>query len=237
MLVIGGATEIFKVRRERAIEAARSRREQARRRAGEERLRIARELHDTVAHNLSLIYVHANVARHLIDDRPEQVETALDAIKATSKEALGELRSVLGLLRAPDEQAPRAPTAGLAQLDELIARTRDVGVAVSAQTEGSPGALPAAVDLAAFRIVQEALTNVTRHAGGAATSVRIAYQPTELLIQIDNEPSGQTSNDAGGSGIAGMRERADALGGDLQAGQRGDGGFRVQARLPLKDPA
>jgi signal transduction histidine kinase len=243
VLAIGCAAEIARVRAERARDATRSRREEARRRASEERLQVARELHDTVAHNLSLIHVHANVARHLIDEHPEQTHVALDAIKIASKEALDELRSVLELLRGPGEAAPRAPTAGLGRLDELIGRTRAAGLPVYALTEGARIALPAAVDVAAFRIVQEALTNATRHAPGAATSVRIAYHPDELLVQIDNEPCGVNANghadgdEGGGNGIAGMRERAMVLGGDLDAGPRGDGGFRVLARLPLAEAA
>jgi len=241
VLAIGCAAEIARVRGERARDAARSRREEARRRASEERLRVARELHDTVAHNLSLIHVHANVARHLMDERPEQTRAALDAIKSASKEALDELRSVLDLLRGPGEAAPRAPTAGLERLDELIARTRAVGLPVQALTEGAPSALPPAVDVAAFRIVQEALTNATRHAPNAATSVRIVYHPQELLVQVENEPCGVAPNETvngsagGGNGIAGMRERAMVLGGDLHAGPRADGGFRVLARLPLTE--
>jgi signal transduction histidine kinase len=243
VFAIGFAGEIARARGERARDAARSRREQARRRASDERLRVARELHDTVAHNLSLIHVHANVARHLIDERPEQTRAALDAIKTASKEALEELRAVLELLRGPGEAVPLTPTPGLGRLDELIARTRAAGLPVRALTEGAPAPLPAAVDVAAFRIVQEALTNATRHAPNAATSVRIAYHPEELLVQIDNEPCGVATRDANGRagagngvagmGIAGMRERAMVLGGILDAGPRLDGGFRVSARLPL----
>lgn len=235
MLLLGGAGEIVRVRRERALHAAIARSEQGRRVAGEERLRIARELHDVLAHNLSLINVQAGVALHLIDERPEQTRTALTAIKQASKDALGELRSVLDVLRQPEENAPRTPTDGLGRLQPLIARTRDAGVPIIAEIEGVPRPLPVGVDLAAYRIIQEALTNVTRHAPGAATKVRVAYREGELAVQVDSDGSNTSRNGTrpGGNGISGMRERATALGGNLDAGPRPTGGFRVLARLPL----
>jgi signal transduction histidine kinase len=235
MLLLGGAGEIVRVRRERALHAAIARSEQARRVAGEERLRIARELHDVLAHNLSLINVQAGVALHLIDERPEQTRAALTAIKQASKDALGELRSVLDVLRQPEENAPRTPTDGLGRLEPLIARTRDAGVPIIAEIEGVPRSLPVEVDLAAYRIIQEALTNVTRHAAGAATRVHVAYRAGELAVQVDSDASNTSPAGAraGGNGIRGMRERATALGGNLDAGPRPTGGFRVLARLPL----
>jgi signal transduction histidine kinase len=239
LLVLVAAAEVLRVRRERAAEAARSREEQARRRAGEERLRIARELHDVLAHNISLINVQAGVALHLIDERPEQARGALSAIKDASKEALGELRSVLNVLRQTDERPPRSPTAGLARLDELVSRATAAGLEVRTEVDGSPRPLAARVDLAAFRIVQEALTNVVRHAGPATATVRLAYGERELTLQVEDDGRGWTANGTtgGGSGIAGMRERAIALGGTLDAGARPGGGFRVRARLPLDGTA
>jgi len=235
LLVLVAAAEVLRVRRERAAEAARSREEQARRRAGEERLRIARELHDVLAHNISLINVQAGVALHLIDERPEQARGALSAIKDASKEALGELRSVLDVLRQTDERPPRSPTAGLARLDELVSRATAAGLEVRTEIDGPPRPLAARVDLAAFRIVQEALTNVARHAGPATATVRLAYGERELTLQVEDDGRGRTANGTtgGGSGIAGMRERAIALGGTLDAGARPGGGFQVRARLPL----
>ena len=235
LLVLVAAAEVLRVRRERAAEAARSREEQARRRAGEERLRIARELHDVLAHNISLINVQAGVALHLIDERPEQARGALSAIKDASKEALGELRSVLNVLRETDERPPRSPTAGLAHLDELVSRATAAGLEVRTEIDGPPRPLAARVDLAAFRIVQEALTNVARHAGPATATVRLAYGERELTLQVEDDGRGPTANGTtgGGSGIAGMRERAIALGGTLDAGARPGGGFQVRARLPL----
>jgi signal transduction histidine kinase len=239
LLVLVAAAEVLRVRRERAAEAARSRDEQARRRAGEERLRIARELHDVLAHNISLINVQAGVALHLIDERPEQARGALSAIKDASKEALGELRSVLNVLRETDERPPRSPTAGIAHLDDLVSRATAAGLEVRTEVDGSPRPLAARVDLAAFRIVQEALTNVVRHAGPATATVRLAYGERELTLQVEDDGRGRTANGktAGGSGIAGMRERATALGGTLDAGARPGGGFRVRARLPLDGAA
>lgn len=236
LLVLATGAEVVRARRERAAEAARSREEEARRRGSEERLRIARELHDVLAHNISLINVQAGVALHLMDERPEQARTALAAIKQASKEALGELRSVLGVLRQVDDEASRAPAPGLDRLDGLVSAAAAAGLPVRVEVHGAPRPLPARVDVAAFRIVQEALTNVTRHAGRASATVRVAYGEHDLTVQVDDDgrgsPAGEPSG--GGNGIAGMRERAAALGGHLEAGPGPGGGFRVLARLPLE---
>src|SRR5436190_17196515 len=173
--LLATGAEIVRVRRERAAEAERSRREDARRRATEERLRIARELHDVLGHNISLINVQAGVALHLIDERPEQARTALAAIKEASAETLREMRAVLGVLRQADEEAPRSPAPSIARLDDLVSRAGVAGIKVSTEISGAPRSLPSGVDLAAFRIVQEALTNVTRHAGPTAATVLVTY--------------------------------------------------------------
>jgi signal transduction histidine kinase len=234
LVVVLTVSEIARAGRQRAVEAAEARRREARRRADEERLRIARELHDVVAHNISLINVQAGVALHLIDERPEQARTALAAIKQASNEALGELRSVLDVLRQVDEASPRAPTAGLAGLDDLVARTVAAGLPVRTEVGGEPRPLPAGVDLAAFRIVQEALTNVARHAGPASATVRVAYGEDDLTVQVDDDGRGTGgATSGGGNGIPGMRERAAALGGRLRAGPRPGGGYQVLASLPL----
>ncbi len=235
LLVLLAGAEIARSRRERALELAHTRAEEARRRASEERLRIARELHDVLAHNISLINVQAGVALHLMDERPEQARTALTAIKRASNEALGELRSVLDILREGHEDPPRSPTSGLARLDELVVKTEAAGLKVTTRVEGTPRPLPPGVDLAAFRIVQEALTNVTRHAGEAQATISIGYGERALTVQIDDDGRGPASGteSGGGKGISGMRERATALDGELEAGPRAEGGFSVRARLPL----
>jgi signal transduction histidine kinase len=238
LLVLAAVGEVLRVRREQAAAAERTREEEARRRAGEERLRIARELHDLLAHNVSLINVQAGVALHLIDEQPEQARSALAAIKQASGDTLRELRAVLGVLRQVDEELPRAPTPSLARLDDLISRSEATpGITVRAEVEGEPRTLPAGVDLAAYRIVQESLTNVVRHAAPANALVRLTYGEHELTVRVadDGRPGRRSHPNGSGQGIAGMRERAVALGGELEAGPRPDGGFLVLARFPLED--
>jgi signal transduction histidine kinase len=214
-----------------------SRAEQQRRQASEERLRIARELHDVLGHHLSLINVQAGVGLHLMDSRPEQAREALTAIKTASAEALREVRAVLGVLRPEEEAAPRAPAPGLDRLADL---TAEAGLPVAVRVRGTARPLPAEVDRAAYRIVQEALTNVRRHAGSAVTAtVTIGYGNGDVTVRVDDNGQGADGADATepppGGGIAGMRARAVALGGDLTAEPRAEGGFRVEARLPVDD--
>jgi signal transduction histidine kinase len=237
LLVLLVVCEAVRARRERIVEVRRQRELQARRRADEERLRIARELHDVLAHSISLINVQSGVALHLLDQHPEQARTALSAINEASSEALREVRSVLGVLRGDGERPPRGPTAGLASLDELVARTRTAGIEVSLEVEGFKRPLPKSLDLAAFRIVQESLTNVVRHSSAGAVTVHLDYEPDALTVQIDDDGSGPRADadSDGSSGIPGMRERAAALGGELRAGAGPAGGFRVRARLPIGD--
>lgn len=232
LLVLATVAELAHIRQQRLI---RNREEAARRRAGEERLRIARELHDVLGHNISLISVQAGVALHLIDQQPEQARLALAVIKDASKDALRELRSVLDVLRQVNEQPPRAPSPGLASLNELVSRTEEAGLQVHTEVSGSLKELPVSVDIAAFRIVQEALTNVLRHSGQTTSSVQVNCNEQELTLRIDNEVGQEGSREPGGhgQGILGMQERAAALGGLVEAGPRPDGGFRVFARLPL----
>jgi signal transduction histidine kinase len=234
-LVLLGGAEIVRFRRERAAEAIRMREEESLRRATEERLRIARELHDALGHHLSLINVQSGVALHLNEDLPEQARTSLSAIKQASKEALIELRSVLDILREQGEQAPRFPTSTLARLGDLVSQAAAAGLEVRTEIEGDVRPLPFGVDVAAFRIVQEALTNVTRHAPGATATVRLANGERDLTVQIDDDGGGSTTHGTVGTGkgIVGMRERVDALGGELEVGHRPGGGFRVRVRLPL----
>jgi signal transduction histidine kinase len=231
LLTVG---EVARVGRARAAETARRRDEEARRRASEERLRIARELHDVLAHNISLINVQAGVALHLMDEQPEQARSALGAIREASKDALGELRSVLEVLRRSGEEEPRAPQPGLDELHDLVSRAGAAGLEVKVEVRGRPRPLPADVDLAAYRIVQEAVTNVVRHAGRSTATVRVAFNDRDVTLQIDDTGRGGTPGAApSGSGIAGMRERTAALGGRLEAGPRPGGGFRVRAELPV----
>jgi signal transduction histidine kinase len=239
LLVFLAVAEAIRIRRERTEEAVRSREEETLRRASEERLRIARELHDALGHHLSLISVQAGVALHVNEQLPEQVSGSLSAIKQASREALSELRSVLEILRQDGERAPRSPTSTLARLDDLVARSNAAGLEVHTETEGEPRLLPFGVDVAAFRIVQESLTNVARHAGPAVATVRLSYGEHDLTVQIDDDGAGSSGAGGPGSGrgLLGMRERAAALGGDLEAGPRPGGGFRVRARLPLDGAA
>jgi signal transduction histidine kinase len=236
LLVLLGVGEGIRIRRERAAEAARIREEEALRRAGEERLRIARELHDALGHHLSLINMQSGVALHLNKELPDQARSSLTAIKQASKEALSELRSVLDILRQEGEPAARSPTWTLARLEDLVSQAAAAGLEVRTETDGEARRLPFAVDVAAFRIVQEALTNVTRHAGPATATVRVSYGDRDLTVQVDDDGRGQQGHGrapGSGKGITGMRERAAALGGDLEAAPRPGGGFRVLARLPL----
>jgi signal transduction histidine kinase len=221
--------EMAKVRAERA----RAREEQEKRQTSEERLRIARELHDVLGHHLSLINVQAGVGLHLMDSRPEQAREALTAIKTASSEALREVRAVLGVLRPEEEAAPRQPALGLDRLDDL---TADAGLPVKTTVTGERRPLPAEVDRAAYRIVQEALTNVRRHAPAGSAEVCVSYEPAQLRLAVRNTPGGSTpTGEAGGSGIAGMRARAEALGGTLEAGPVDGGGFLVSAVLPAEE--
>lgn len=232
LVALVAVSELARTRREQWARERAERAQAARRRADEERMRIARELHDVIAHSISVIHVQAGVGLALLDSDPEQARGALGTIKATSKEALGEVRQVLDTLRAPGA-APRAPAPGLNRLPELVDQAGSAGLTVT--VEGEPPPLSPGADLAAFRIVQEALTNVVRHSGSRAARVRIERDDRWLRLRIDDDGPA-TGADAGGSGkgLAGMRERAAALGGTIEAGPRPDGGFRVRALLPLE---
>jgi signal transduction histidine kinase len=215
--------------RRRVAEAERTREEEALRRATEERLRIARELHDVLAHKISLINVQAGAALHRRD--PEQAYAALGAIKDASKETLRELRSMLGVLRQVDEAQPLTPAPSLDHLDELIAQTRNAGLPVELTVSGDRTPLPSTVDLTAYRIIQEALTNAIRHAGPATATVLLRYDADRVTVEITDD--GRGSDATAGNGIRGMRERAATIGGTLTANTRPGGGFLVRAALPL----
>jgi signal transduction histidine kinase len=222
----------------RAARAEADREAEATRRVTEERLRIARDLHDAVGHQLALINVQSRVAAHLLDERPDQARAALAHVTEASRVALGELTDTIGLLRQPDDpDEPVAPPVGLAALEELFGGYRASGLEVEARTEGVPGPLPAPVDLTGYRVVQEALTNVCKHAGPTRVRVLVRHLPEALEVVVDNEPTGRSPAGVTGHGLVGMRERVAALGGRLDAGVRPDGGYRVSAVLPLTHTA
>jgi signal transduction histidine kinase len=220
---------------QRADEAERTREETARLRAVEERLRIARELHDSLTHSISVVQVQAGVAVHLARKRGEEVPPALLAIQEAGADAARELRETLGVLRGDEE----GEGSDLSHLDRLVARTRTAGLPVTVIVTGTERPLPPEVNQAAYRIVQEALTNVSRHAGHACASVHLHYSPQTLSIQVDDDGKGvQAGNGSrpsgSGLGLVGMRERVTALGGKLQAGPQDSGGYQVHAELPVQ---
>ncbi|NKY26024.1 sensor histidine kinase [Nocardia gamkensis] len=230
LVAAGAAGEALRQAERRAEEAERTREETARRRADEERLHIARELHDSLTHQISVIKVQAEVAVHLARKRGEHVPEALLAILAAGREASRELRATLEALR--DD---RAPSHGLDHVPELVERVRATGLDARLTVEGQRAALPAAVDRTAYRIVQESLTNITRHAAAATASVHIEHRPDALVIQVDDD--GRATPDTmpvPGVGLLGMGERVTALGGRLHTAPRGGGGFTVCAELPVE---
>jgi signal transduction histidine kinase len=227
---------------QRAEEAERTRDEVARRRAVEERLRIARELHDSLTHSISVIQVQAGVAVHLARKRGEEAPPALLAIHEAGADAARELRATLGVLRSQDHDASEdCDGSGLGQLDGMLSRARSAGLPVTVTVTGTQRPLPPAVDQAAYRIVQEALTNSSRHAGlaggggQASASVLLHYAKDTLTVQVNDDGDGAGATSAGpGLGLIGMRERVSALGGRLHAGPGEGGGFRVRADLPVR---
>jgi signal transduction histidine kinase len=217
----------------RAEEAERNRDADTRRRLTEERLRIARDLHDSVGHHLALINVQAGVTAHLLTGESHQVRDTLAQIRQSSRAALDELRDSVGLLRRPDDAAPLQPTAGLAELDDLLGTFRRTGLQITARIDGSRADLPWATDHTAYRIIQEALTNVRKHAGSADVAVTLRHDRDAVTVVVDNDgPPVAPVDDAHAHGIVGMRERVSALGGTLLAGPRPTGGFRVTAVIP-----
>jgi signal transduction histidine kinase len=224
--------------RERAERAERTREEEARRRVAEERLRIARDLHDVVAHHIALVNVQAGVAAHVMDKRPDQAKEALAHVREASRSALNELRATVGLLRqSGDPEAPTEPAPGLERLEELAGTFRNAGLHVEVARADNGTTLPAAVDLAAYRVIQEALTNVQKHAGTEAKAevsvVRVGPN-VEVTVLDNGSGEDQDPDSGGGHGLLGMRERVTALRGTLTTGPRYGGGFRVHAILPVK---
>jgi signal transduction histidine kinase len=210
--------------------------EEAARRVDEERLRIARELHDVVSHTMATINVQAGVAAHVLAQRPEAAADALDAIKSASKQGLRELRAILNQLRQADEAEPTEPAPGLdpLHLDALLAGARRAGLEPTLVVHGEHRRLDPAIDLAGYRIVQESLTNAIRHAGPATATITLDYRRDALVLEIHDTGRGPADAVGGGHGLIGMRERAVAAGGSLEAGAAPEGGFRVRAELPLE---
>ena len=230
LIAAGAAGEALRQAERRADEAERTREETARRRADEERLHIARELHDSLTHQISVIKVQAEVAVHLARKRGEPVPEALLAIREAGREAARELRATLEALRDDDKNPPR----GLDHVPDLVQRARMTGLDAKLTIEGHRNDVPAAVDRTAYRIVQESLTNIARHAAAATAWVRIDFRPDALVIRVDDD--GKATSDTApvpGVGLLGMRERVTALGGRLRAAPRSEGGFTVHAELPV----
>jgi len=222
---------------ERAAQLEREREEHVRRATDEERSRIARELHDVIAHNVSVIAVQAGAARTTAAADPDRSRATLELIERTARSTLGELRALLGVLRKSGEPAPlRQPQPTLAQLDELVAQSRDAGLHVELRVEGEARAVAAIADLCAYRVVQECLTNAMKHAPGANVNVLLRYGPRDLLVTVVDDGPGPAEAGPAGHGLIGMRERLALVGGTLAVGPALGGGFRVEARLPI-DPA
>jgi signal transduction histidine kinase len=242
-MILGGAWlagRAIRYRRERertlerlTIDLEREREEKARAAVAEERVRIARELHDVVAHAISVIVLQARGGRRSLATDPGETREALDMIEATGSEALAEMRRLLGMLRRDDEEIALAPQPSVRYLDALAAQVREAGLPVDLSVEGEPTELPPGVDLSAYRIVQEALTNALKHAGPATARVVVRYRENNLELDIADTGAGASASDGEGHGLAGMRERVWLYGGKIEAGPRDGGGFAVRARLPL----
>lgn len=210
--------------------------EQAQQRRYEERLAVVREVHDVVGHGLAVINLQAGVALHVLDRRPEQAEVALSAIKQASKDSLDELRATLAVFRNADGDAPLRPLPGLDDLPDLVSSVRVGGLTAELNIIGRPRAAPSSVDLAAYRIVQESLTNVVRHARASHVHVTVDYEPGAITVRVVDDGIGPMPGPDAGQGVIGMRERATSLGGWLKASRGEDGGFAVHARLPMPEP-
>jgi signal transduction histidine kinase len=244
-LFLGG--EVYGRRRylseleERAALLERDREEQARRAVREERARIARELHDIVAHEMTVMTVQAAAARRMLERDTTEAADALSAIEEAGHDALTEMRRLLGLLRTEDQPAARAPQPGLGRLGGLVEQMEEAGLPVDVTVEGEPQPLPTGVDLNAYRIIQESLTNTLKHGGpGARATVRLVYGPGDLTVEIADDGRGAAQalakDEAAGHGLVGMRERMAMLDGELRAGPRMGGGYRVSARIPVGQP-
>jgi signal transduction histidine kinase len=219
---------------ERAVRLERERQEHALRAAAEEQARIARELHDVIAHSVSVMVVQAAAADDVFDTHPDRSREALRAIESTGRSALSELRRLLGVVRTPAERGTYEPQPGLEELDTLVAQVRSAGLPVELVVEGTRDAVPVGIDLSAYRIVQEALTNTLKHAHATRADVVVRYAGSELVVEVvDDGSAAPEGGGNGGHGLIGMRERVALYGGELDAGRRDQGGFGVRARFPL----
>jgi signal transduction histidine kinase len=238
-LLIGLAVRSLRERQHelaaQATELQREREENARRAVLEERVRIARELHDVVAHHVSVMGVQAGAARRVMRQQPAKAEEVLSSIEASSRQAVLELQRLLGVLRRADQPDKLTPQPDLAQLPELVANAGQGGLTVELSIEGEPRALPRTLEVSAYRVIQEALTNALRHSGGTTATVRVDYQRAVLEVEVldDGRGNGRAPGTVGGHGLMGMRERVGLHGGHLRAGRRPEGGFAVHATFPL----
>jgi signal transduction histidine kinase len=240
LFAVWGAAMVVRSRHElagalhaRTLELEHEREEKARLAVAEERARVARELHDVVAHNLSIMIVQAGAERRALGTERPQTAEVLETIEQTGRAAMAEMRRLLGMLRRSDDELALAPQPSLEFVEDLVAQVREAGMPVELQLEGDVRALPRAIDLSAYRIVQEALTNALKHAGPASARVTIRYGAGELEIEIADDGAGAAEAAAGGHGLVGMRERVALFGGDLATGRRSGGGYAVRARLPI----
>jgi signal transduction histidine kinase len=219
--------------RERALKAERDREERARLAVSDERARIARELHDVVGHSVSVMTVQASAARRLLRPHQEKEREALLVVEQTGREALAEMRRVVGVLRRPEESPALAPQPTLEQIERLVENTREAGLPVDLRIEGEPVQLPAGLDLTAYRLVQEGLTNTLKHARAQRAEVVVRYEDGYVELTVSDDGQGGGNGGGGGHGLVGMRERVSVYGGELEAGRRAGGGFRLRARLPV----
>jgi signal transduction histidine kinase len=219
--------------KERATRAEREREARARAAVADERARIARELHDVVGHSVSVMTVQASGVRRLLRPEQEREREALLIVERTGREALAEMRRMVGVLRRPEEAPALAPQPSLEHVDRLVEQTREAGLPVELRVEGEATELPAGVDLTAYRLVQEGLTNALKHARATRAEVVVNYGDSQIEVMVLDDGSGVGNGDGGGHGLVGMRERVSVYGGELDAGPRPGGGFRLRARLPL----
>jgi signal transduction histidine kinase len=230
---LGGKFREVDEAKERAIRAEREREEQARLAVADERARIARELHDVVGHSVSVMTVQASAVRRLLEADQEKEREALLVVERTGREALAEMRRMVGVLRRPEEAPALAPQPSLEQLDRLVEQAREAGLPVELRVEGAPVQLPAGVDLTAYRLVQEGLTNALKHARAEHAEVLVRYRDGHVELTVSDDGAGGGDGDKGGHGLVGMRERVSVYGGELEAGPRPEGGYRLRATLPI----